>query len=212
MQSTLTWPTQHFDSPYTVRAHDTRLSCRPGDTVALRSHWRVAPRVRHVVTRIEQPFGSPASARPPVPAADELVDIFAERLRGRIADEKVKEEEGRGKIAEVKAKGRGRGFGGVKGGARKVMEALEEVELARERGKALAEELARLEVARAEAPAGEAALEQAAAGGAAEVEGNPWKRQAREAARAWEAESQRRSRTRSSRAPPQRRAAGEDTA
>ena len=173
----------------------------------------MAPRVRHVVTRIEQPFGSPASARPPVPGREELVEIFAERLRARIEDERGREEEARGRVAEVRRTGAGRGFGGVKGGARRVLEALEEGGLARERGRALAEELARLEAARKEAVAEEAgAGERAAAGGAEEAETNPWRRRAREAARAWEAESQRRARTRSSRAPPQRKAAGEAVA
>jgi hypothetical protein len=41
---------------------------------------------------------------------------------------------------------------------------------------------------------------------------NPWRRRAREAARAWEIESERRARTRSSRAVPQRLAAGEAAA
>jgi hypothetical protein len=158
----------------------------------------VAPRVRHVVTRIEQPFGTPASARPAVPAPDELAGIFAARLRARIGEARGRERDAREAAAAVRRAGRGRAFGGVKGGARRVAVALEEGEAARMRARALAEELARLEAARGEA------AEEAVVDERVERETNPWRRRAWEAARAWEVERQRRARTRSSREPPRK--------
>jgi hypothetical protein len=188
--------------------------------VDLRSRWRVAPRVHHVVTRIEQPFGTPASARPAVPAAAELAAIFAERLRGRIGAAQQAERDNVAVVQAAAAHGREARAG------RKAVRALAEVRTARERARALREELARLEAAQgpAEPPAAEEEEEEAvgaadrrAAGGgveeaetdAAEAGNGPWRRRAEQAAKAWEAEKLRRARTRSSRAPPQRRGAGD---
>jgi hypothetical protein len=66
----LTHP-QHFSEPKYIRVCDPTQSTRAGDVITLRDGYHVAKHVRHVVTSIVTPFGSPVSARPPVPTEEE---------------------------------------------------------------------------------------------------------------------------------------------
>ena len=47
--------------------------------VSIRSGWRKAKQVRHVVTSIVSPMGPPLSARPPVPTEEERLDMVEQR-------------------------------------------------------------------------------------------------------------------------------------
>lgn len=62
---------KYFDAPISHLVHDPNNSCREGDVVSIRSGWRTAKRVRHVVTGIVAPMGLPISQRPHVPTEEE---------------------------------------------------------------------------------------------------------------------------------------------
>lgn len=62
---------KYFASSVSHLVHDPNNSCLEGDVVQIRSGWRTAKRVRHVVTAIVAPMGPPVSQRPPVPTEEE---------------------------------------------------------------------------------------------------------------------------------------------
>jgi len=63
---------KYLPAPYHLLVRDTNRSCVIGDVIHLRSNWRVSKHVRHVLTQIVTPFGTPLSERPPVQSVDEL--------------------------------------------------------------------------------------------------------------------------------------------
>ena len=77
--------------------HDPNNSCHEGDVVSIRSGWRTAKHVRHVVTSIIAPMGPPLSARPPVPTE---VERLAAREMKRAAKDLRQAEKGRRVSAE----------------------------------------------------------------------------------------------------------------
>jgi small subunit ribosomal protein S17 len=60
-----------YDDPYHLLVHDPTRACNTGDVIRLRSGWRVSKHVKHVVTDIVKPFGTPVSARPAVLTEEE---------------------------------------------------------------------------------------------------------------------------------------------
>jgi hypothetical protein len=75
---------------YLVR--DPNRSTRIGDVVTFRGNWRVAKRVKHLLLAITQPFGTPLSARPPIPTLVKLVD---QKLAWRVATDERQASRGR---------------------------------------------------------------------------------------------------------------------
>lgn len=71
---------KHYSAPVSHLVHDPNNSCREGDVVSIRSGWRTAKQVRHVVTGIVAPMGEPVSVRPRVPSERERLEE-AERKR-----------------------------------------------------------------------------------------------------------------------------------
>lgn len=62
-----------------ILVHDPKSSVRLGDVVAVSPGWRVSKQVRHVVTHIIAPFGTPLEDRPPVPTEEERLAERAEK-------------------------------------------------------------------------------------------------------------------------------------
>ncbi|KAF2835051.1 nucleic acid-binding protein [Patellaria atrata CBS 101060] len=70
---------KHFQTPRNIPVADPTSSLREGDLIQLVSGWRTSKTVRHVVTSIIAPFGSPASERPPILSEAERLTIREQR-------------------------------------------------------------------------------------------------------------------------------------
>ncbi|KAF2753739.1 nucleic acid-binding protein [Pseudovirgaria hyperparasitica] len=81
--ATQTWNKRvkkHFPDAKHHLVHDPANSVREGDVVSIQSGWRKAQHVRHVVTKILSPFGSPLEDRPRLPTLEEY-RVAREKLR-----------------------------------------------------------------------------------------------------------------------------------
>ncbi|KAF2858873.1 nucleic acid-binding protein [Piedraia hortae CBS 480.64] len=92
-----------YADPQNHLVHDPNSSLATGDVVKLH-RLHVSKRVRHVVSEIVAPFGTPVESRPPIPTADERLAQWKEhRLQKR--ERKAKADEARAKVSRTKAKG-----------------------------------------------------------------------------------------------------------
>lgn len=73
---------KYFPSSTTYLVSDPNSSLREGDVVRIASGWRTSKHIRHVVSSIIAPFGTPIDTRPPIPTEEERI---AERQRKRLA-------------------------------------------------------------------------------------------------------------------------------
>ncbi|OCL01267.1 nucleic acid-binding protein [Glonium stellatum] len=96
-----------FPSSTTYLVSDPNSSLHEGDVVRIASGWRTSRHIRHVVSSIIAPFGTPINARPPIPTEEERI---AERQRRRLAKDVRQAERGRVpsqlRIAEAIKQGR----------------------------------------------------------------------------------------------------------
>ncbi|PQE24612.1 ribosomal s17 protein [Rutstroemia sp. NJR-2017a BVV2] len=62
---------QKFNFKGDLLVHDPRSSLRTGDIISINPGERYSKTVRHVVSSIVAPFGTPIEERPPIPTAEE---------------------------------------------------------------------------------------------------------------------------------------------
>ena len=74
-------PTQHFPSQTTHLVSDPTSSLVTGDVVRIASGWRTSKHIRHVVTSIVAPFGSPVEDRPPILTEEQRMEL---RIKQRL--------------------------------------------------------------------------------------------------------------------------------
>ena len=67
--------TQHFPSQTTHLVSDPTSSLVTGDVVRISSGWRTSKHIRHVVTSIVAPFGSPVEDRPPILTEEQRMEL-----------------------------------------------------------------------------------------------------------------------------------------
>ncbi|KAK3724478.1 hypothetical protein LTR37_001102 [Vermiconidia calcicola] len=75
--------------------HDPNNSLVPGDVVELH-RLRVSTAVHHVVAAIISPYGTPASARPPIPSADERLAEYKEHRFAKLHRRTLRREAAKG--------------------------------------------------------------------------------------------------------------------
>jgi len=75
---------KHFNRTKFLLVHDPASSARVGDVIAIEAGWRKSRNIRHVVSSIVAPFGTPIEERPPVPTEAERL---AEKRRKRAEKE-----------------------------------------------------------------------------------------------------------------------------
>ncbi|KAF2455339.1 hypothetical protein BDY21DRAFT_350484 [Lineolata rhizophorae] len=91
--ATRTWNShirKFYPSSVNYLVSDPNNSTREGDVVAIRSGWRTAKHVRHIVTSIIAPFGTPVADRPPLPSLVELEERREEKYEEKKARKKVR--------------------------------------------------------------------------------------------------------------------------
>lgn len=95
---------QYFKSSTNYLVHDPNASLLIGDVVSLH-RLRVSSAVHHVVAAIVAPFGTPISARPPIPSPDERLAAYkAKRFRKlERRDLRRRAKEGEGEAVRVLA-------------------------------------------------------------------------------------------------------------
>ncbi|QSZ28799.1 hypothetical protein DSL72_003304 [Monilinia vaccinii-corymbosi] len=64
---------KYFNATSHLLVHDPNSSLRTGDVISISPGWRTSKTVRHVVSSIIAPFGTPISERPPIPTAEERI-------------------------------------------------------------------------------------------------------------------------------------------
>ncbi|KAK8178336.1 hypothetical protein BC567DRAFT_225364 [Phyllosticta citribraziliensis] len=73
---------KYFPAPYHVLCSDPTQSVNEGDVIQLRNGFRTSRTIRHVVTSIVSPFGTPITERPPIPTEEERqAQLRYERLK-----------------------------------------------------------------------------------------------------------------------------------
>ncbi|KAK7513127.1 uncharacterized protein IWZ02DRAFT_406666 [Phyllosticta citriasiana] len=73
---------KYFPAPYHVLCSDPTQSVQEGDVIQLRNGFRTSRTIRHVVTSIISPFGTPITERPPIPTEEERqAQLRYERLK-----------------------------------------------------------------------------------------------------------------------------------
>ena len=102
---------KHFTVPRSYLVSDPTSSLRTGDVVRIASGWHVSKLIRHVVTEILAPYGTPVEERPRVMSEEERVRKLEEKRerkleRRRVRKEREREglgegEEGGGVVVEV---------------------------------------------------------------------------------------------------------------
>ncbi|KAF2244710.1 nucleic acid-binding protein [Trematosphaeria pertusa] len=98
---------KHFPSEQTYLVADPNNSLVEGDVVRIASGWRTSKSIRHVVTSIVAPFGSPVEDRTPVLTEEQRMEI---RIKERLLKDVRSAERGRRTSIERLAQARKQGY------------------------------------------------------------------------------------------------------
>ncbi|KAK3207724.1 hypothetical protein GRF29_96g152366 [Pseudopithomyces chartarum] len=103
---------KHFPSQTTHLVSDPTSSLVTGDVVRISSGWRTSKHIRHVVTSIVAPFGSPVEDRPPILTEEQRMELrVKQRLMKDVRAAQAGRQGGGGEGEEGEACG-GDGAGG----------------------------------------------------------------------------------------------------